>query len=82
MRIDLTGYNIDNLLKILHTKNVTLINLDRTAYNKISFEILDKDFKKVKRYIANFKVKETLSKFKQLPQILLNNLVNAINDQK
>ncbi len=74
MKIDLTGYNIDNLLKILYTKKITLMNVVRHEHNKVSFEILDKDHKKVKRYIANFKVQETLSKFKQLPQILLNNL--------
>lgn len=74
MKIDLTGYNIDNLLKTLYTKKITLFNVFRHEHNKVAFEILDKDHKKVKRYIANFKVKETLSKFKQLPQILLNNL--------
>lgn len=74
MKIELNGYNIDNLLKTLHFKKITLTNIERTAHNKVSFEILDKDHKKVKRYIANFKVKETLSKFKQIPQILLNNL--------
>ena len=74
MKIELNGYNIDNLLKTLHKKKITLTNIERTAYNQISFEILDKDHKKVKRYIANFKVKETLSKFKKIPQFLLNNL--------
>ena len=74
MKIELNGYNIDNLLKILHQKKITLFNLKRTSHNNISFEILDKDYKKTKRYIANFKVKETLSKFKQIPQILSNNI--------
>ena len=74
MKIELNGYNIDNLLKTLHFKKITLTNIERVAHNKVSFEILDKDHKKVKRYIANFKVKETLSKFKEIPQILLNNL--------
>ena len=74
MKIDLTGYNIDNLLKILHTKKVTLFNFVRHEHNKASFEILDKDHKKVKRYIANFKVQETLSKAKQLPKFILANL--------
>lgn len=74
MKIELDGYNIDNLLKTLHFKKITLMNVERAAHNKVSFEILDKDHKKVKRYIANFKVKETLSKCKQIPQILLNNL--------
>ena len=74
MKIKLNGYNIDNLLKTLHLKKITLFNLERTSHNEVTFEILDKDYKKTKRYIANFKVKETLSKFKQLPQLLLNNL--------
>jgi len=74
MKIELNGYNIDNLLKTLHLKKITLFNLERTSHNRVSFEILDKDYKKTKRYIANFKVKETLSKFKQFPQIILNNI--------
>jgi len=74
MKIDLTGYNIDNLIKILHLKKITLTNITRISHNKISFEILDKDYKKVKRHIANFKVKETLSSLKRFPQFLLNNL--------
>ena len=74
MKIELNGYNIDNLLKTLHLKKITLTNIERTTHNKISFQILDKDYRKVKRYIANFKVKQTLSNFKQIPQFLLNNL--------
>ena len=35
---------------------------------------MDKDYKKVKRYIANYKVKQTLSNFKQIPILLLKNL--------
>lgn len=74
MKIDLTGYNIDNLLKTLYTKKVTLFNVVRHEHNKVSFEILDKDANKVKRYIANFKAKQTLSKVKQLPSFLFANL--------
>lgn len=74
MKIDLNGYNIDNLLKTLYQKKVTLFNVVRKEYNSITFEILDKDYKKVKRYIANFKVKTTLSKFKQFPKFMLANL--------
>ena len=74
MRIDLSGYNIDNLLKILYTKKITLMNLVRQEHNKVSFEILDNDYRKVKRYIANFKVKETLSKTKQIPKFILANI--------
>ena len=74
MKIDLTGYNIDNLLKILYIKKIKLFNIVKHDHNKVSFEILDKDHKKVKRYIANFKVKQTLSNFKQIPKLLLKNL--------
>ena len=74
MKIELNGYNIDNLLKTLYAKKVTLFNVVRNEYNSISFEILDKDYKKVKRHIANFKVKTNLSKFKQLPKFILANL--------
>ena len=74
MKIDLKGYNIDNLLSTLHRKKIILTNVERTSHNQISFEILDKDLKIVKRYIANFKVKETLKNFKIFPKILLNNL--------
>ena len=74
MKIELKGYNIDNLLKTLHNKKIILTNIERLEYNKVSFEILDKDYHKTKRYIANFKVKETLSKFKLLPTFILNNL--------
>ena len=74
MKFELNGYNIDNLLKTLYAKKVTLFNVERKEYNKVSFEILDKDYKKTKRHIANFKVKQTLSKVKQFPHILLNNL--------
>ena len=71
MKIELDGYDIDNLLKTLHFKKITLLNIQRIERKKVSFEIMDKDYKLVKRYIANFKVKQTLSKFKQIPQILL-----------
>lgn len=74
MKYDLTGYNIDNLLKTLYIKKVTLFNVVRTGQNQVSFEILDKDIKKVKRHIANFKVKQTLSGVKRIPKFLITNL--------
>ncbi len=74
MKIDLKGYNIDNLLKILYSKKITLINVTRKNHDEVSFEIRDKDRKKVKRYIQNFKVKETFGAVKRLPKILLANL--------
>lgn len=74
MKIELTGYNIDNLLKILYRKKITIFNLKRIEHNKISFDIKDCDHKKVKRYIGNFKVKETLSYTKRLPKLIVANL--------
>lgn len=74
MKFDLTGYNIDNLLKTLYLKKITLFNVKKVERNQVSFEILDKDYKKVKRHIANFKIKQTMTKFKQLPRFVLANL--------
>ena len=74
MRFDLTGYNIDNLLRTLYNKKIVIFNLNRVEHNKVSFSCFDKDAKKVKRYIHNFKVKTTLSKFKQIPRFLKLNV--------
>ncbi|MFQ6752093.1 MAG: sporulation protein YqfD [Clostridia bacterium] len=74
MRFDLSGYNIDYLLKTLYLKKITLINLVRTAVDQVSFEVLDKDIKKVKRHIANYKVKSTPSIVRRLPKIILANI--------
>lgn len=74
MKFDLTGYNIDNLLKTLYMRKVTLFNVQKSGRNQVSFEILDKDYKKVKRHIVNFKAKQTLSKFKRFPKFVLANL--------
>ena len=74
MKYSLKGYNIDNLLKILHSKKVTIFNLVRPKQNHVEFEILDKDVAKCKKYIQNYKIKETLSKIKAFPSILLSRL--------
>jgi sporulation protein YqfD len=74
MKIDLKGYNIDNLLSTLHKKKIKVFNLSRTGHNSVNFEILDGDYKKTKRYIANFQVKTALSKMKQFPKFLLGKL--------
>ena len=74
MKYELTGYNIDNLLKTLYIKKITLFNVVKAGQNQVSFEILDKDNKKVRRYVANFKVKQTLTGIKKLPKFLLANL--------
>ncbi len=73
MRFDLTGYNTDNLIKTLHQKKVKLYSIVKRE-NSLSFTIDDKDEKKVKRYILNFKYDKTPSFFKQIPKILNNNL--------
>ena len=74
MKYDLKGYNIDNLLKTLHAKKIVMYNIVRPDHNRIIFEVNDKQAKKVNRYIANFKVTQTLSVFKRLPKIMLANL--------
>ena len=74
MKFELNGYNIENLLKILHQKKVKLYNINQIDRNKISFEIDDFNAKKVKRYIANFKVEQTAGLFKRLPKLIVANL--------
>ena len=74
MKYHLKGYNIDNLLKILHSKKVVLYNVERISYNEVNFEINDKHVKKVKRYIANFKTTQKWTGFKRLPGLILANL--------
>lgn len=74
MRFDLNGYNIDNLLKTLYLKKITLNNVVRTSRDSLSFEVSDKDARKVKRHLANFKVVSTLSLSKRLPKIILANI--------
>lgn len=74
MKYHLTGYNIDNLLKTLYSKKIVLYNVVRIAHNEVSFEIDDKQVKKVKRHIANFKVTKKLTGLKKLPSFLLANL--------
>lgn len=74
MKFNVTGYNIDNLLKILYIKKIALFNVVRQDAKTLSFEINEKDEKKVKRYIANFKVNKTPKFIKQLPKFVLVNL--------
>ena len=74
MKIELKGYNIDNLLKTLYVKKIRLFNIKRVDYGQVVFEVLDKDYKKVKRYIANYKVKQTFGKLRNLPKFILERL--------
>ena len=74
MKFELTGYNIDTLLQTLYNKKILLRNINRIAYNKVVFDVDDKFEKKVKRYIANYKVEKTKSFFKRIPAMLLVNL--------
>ena len=74
MKYDLTGYNLDNLIKILIQKKVKIYNLNFKSRTNLTFEIDDADTKKVKRYIKNFKFKQSFTKFKKLPGIMLTNL--------
>lgn len=74
MKYDLIGYNANNLIKTLVTKKIKIFNLTFKSKTEFSFEIKDKDVKRARRYIANFKIKQTLTKFKRFPAILLANL--------
>ncbi len=74
MKFDLTGYNIDNLIKTLYSKKITLYNLKRIEHNHVIFDVEDKDTRRVKRYINNFKVKQVFSLKKRFPKIILANL--------
>ena len=74
MRFELHGYDLDNLIKKLYLKKVTLYNLIKHTNEHLSFEIDDKDEKKVKRYIANFKVNRSLSKIKRIPKVIATNV--------
>ncbi len=74
MRYDIKGYNIDNLIKTLYLKKITIHNLVREGNNHLSFEVLDKDKRKVNRLIKNFEVKCKPSVIKQLPKLVLANI--------
>ncbi len=74
MKFELVGYDLDNLLKKLYLKKVTLFNVERADINKLSFECSEKDSTKVKRYIKNYKTKKTPPFFKRIPKFLLLNL--------
>lgn len=74
MRIDLEGYDIDNLLRLLYLKKVRLYNLTRKGQKNVTFEIDDRDAKKVKRYISNYKAKTTERTIKRLPKFIVANL--------
>ena len=74
MKFEIVGYNIDNLVKTLHRKKVKILDFEIKDKNKATFCVLDKDEKKVKRYIKNFKTRTTLSKLKQIPKFFLANI--------
>ena len=74
MKYELNGYNLDDLIKKLTLKKIKIYNLEFKAKNQLSFEIDDSDVKKAKRYISNFKFKQSFTKFKKFPALLLANL--------
>lgn len=74
MKFDLTGYDVDNLLKTLYLKRVNLYNVDILGHNHIVFETEDKNEHKVKRYIKNFKAKKIPNFMRRLPKFVLANL--------
>lgn len=73
VKFELSGYNIDNLLKLLHQKKVVLYDLKKENLT-VSFFVLEKQKKIVNRYIKNFKQKQSLTKIKQFPLFLLLNI--------
>lgn len=74
MKIELTGYNLGELIKTLHRKKFTLTNLCQTDAMHLSFEIADSESKRINRFIANYKIKKSLTKIKLLPHLALANL--------
>lgn len=74
MKYELFGYNTEQLIKTLHSRKISLFNVQSDEPNKITFEVLDKDEKKVKRFIANFKIKQTLTGVKKIPKMILTNV--------
>lgn len=73
MKFEISGYNLNNLVMILNSKNVILKNVVYTK-NKLSFETDDKNEKIVQRYIANFKVKKGGKKSKRVTNFILSHL--------
>ena len=74
MKYDVEGYNIDNLLNTLYLKKILLTNIIRIGVDKVSFETKDRDYRKIKRFLVNFKVKYTPSIRRRLPKIFLANI--------
>lgn len=74
MKFEISGYNLDNLVKTLYQKKVTLYDVIRPEHNRLIFSCADGDEKKVKRYIKNYKVKQGLSRAKRLPKFVLANI--------
>ena len=74
MKFSLKGYNIDNLIRILHNKKIILYNLEKHNLNSVSFEVEDNQVKKVRRYVSNYKIKESLTGIKKIPAFILANV--------
>ena len=56
--LEVKGLNLNNLIKKLNEKNIELENLSKLDYDKISFVIKRKDFKKLKKQFgSNYKIK-------------------------
>lgn len=73
IKFELTGYNIDNLIKLLQQKKVVLFDVKKENLT-VSFFVLENQSKIVARYIKNFKHKQSLTKIKQIPFFLLANI--------
>ncbi|MCQ2564734.1 MAG: sporulation protein YqfD [Clostridia bacterium] len=74
MKFNVTGYNLDNLLKKLYIKKIKLFNLKRLSQTEVQFEVEDKAYKRVKKYVANFKVKNNKPKAKRIGMFFVSNI--------
>ena len=74
MKFNLKGYNIDNLIRVLYNKKIKLYNIKKDGLNSVSFEVEDSQVKKVKRYISNYKVKQSLIGVKKIPALIFTNV--------
>ena len=54
VRIQVIGYNLDQLINKLQSKNITILNIERSVNNVIFFTIKLSQFKKVKPLLKNY----------------------------
>ncbi len=74
MKFNLSGYNLNNILRTLHVKKVKIYNLKIISNKQVEFEVNDKDSRKVKRQIKNVESKITPSVLKNYKKYILANV--------